>query len=624
MHRGIVIRGIGLMVVAIGVTLLVPLAFAVPPSPPDMPVEVDPHQKLGGITDDPSGQHHGGIGGHLPASSENVELVAKLPVHDAAPGLIADVATFRQFAYLAQFAPGCSATDGGGVYVIDISNPASPREVGFIPARAGSFPGEGLQVIHVGTRSFQGDLLAHNNEICALVGRGGFSLWDVTNPLAPTPLVENFGDTVSPAGATVPVRQYHSVFVWQQAGRAYLVASDDEEQAITDVDIFDISDPRNPRLIKETGLRDWPMVVVNGFGGQSFNHDMVVEKIGNTWTMLISYWDAGYVKLDVNDPKNPILIDDSDFSSPDPQFTTFKVPAGNAHYAEFDRKGRFIIGTDEDFGPTRADFLVTAPAQLVGQYQAAEGAFTKPIASLPGGIFAGELVHVGRGCPRDPALGLAVPDPYLADPAGKIALIERGLCRFDNKIARAQRAGAIGAVVYNNVGDAVITMGGSSPVTAGSPDVIGTTITIPGVFVGRSNGLAFAASANPVTITVQTAFDGWGYIHLLDAVTLSEIDTYVVPAAARPENASGVGTMSVHEVEFDHNANLAYLAWYDAGLRVVKYGLSGLQEVGHFIDEGGNDFWGAQHTTTARGQDIILASDRDFGLYIFRYTGPRP
>jgi hypothetical protein len=42
--------------------------------------------------------------------------------------------------------------------------------------------------------------------------------------------------------------------------------------------------------------------------------------------------------------------------------------------------------------------------------------------------------------------------------------------------------------------------------------------------------------------------------------------------------------------------------------------------VGHFIDQGGNNFWGVQ-VFEHEGQEYVAASDRDFGLYIFRYTG---
>jgi subtilisin family serine protease len=53
-----------------------------------------------------------------------------------------------------------------------------------------------------------------------------------------------------------------------------------------------------------------------------------------------------------------------------------------------------------------------------------------------------EIVFVGPGC-----LG----NPYAGNPAGKIALIERGGCTFNEKYQRAADAGAVGVVVHNNV-----------------------------------------------------------------------------------------------------------------------------------------------------------------------------
>jgi len=35
--------------------------------------------------------------------------------------------------------------------------------------------------------------------------------------------------------------------------------------------------------------------------------------------MLLSYWDGGYLTLNVNDPANPLYIGDTDFTNPDPQ-----------------------------------------------------------------------------------------------------------------------------------------------------------------------------------------------------------------------------------------------------------------------------------------------------------------
>jgi hypothetical protein len=90
--------------------------------------------------------------------------------------------------------------------------------------------------------------------------------------------------------------------------------------------------------------------------------------------------------------------------------------------------------------------------------------------------------------------------------------------------------------------------------------------------------------------------------------------------------------MSVHEVEVPRgdpneggsnadDGNLAYFSWYNAGFRVAQYDATGIEEVGHFIDEGGNDFWGVALAEDQNGDRIVLGSDRDFGLYIFRFTG---
>ena len=84
--------------------------------------------------------------------------------------------------------------------------------------------------------------------------------------------------------------------------------------------------------------------------------------------------------------------------------------------------------------------------------------------------------------------------------------------------------------------------------------------------------------------------------------------------------------------------NLAYFSYYNAGFRVAEFGPGGLTEVGFFIDEGGNNFWGvfpigdetAGHgypSHPGRGEGLrpdILLSDRDYGLYVVEYTGKRP
>ncbi len=75
-----------------------------------------------------------------------------------------------------------------------------------------------------------------------------------------------------------------------------------------------------------------------------------------------------------------------------------------------------------------------------------------------------------------------------AELVGKIVLIRRGGCFFDQKVLRAQSAGALAVIIANNAGDELITMGTSGEVPTGA-------ITIPSVFVGRATGDALEALA---------------------------------------------------------------------------------------------------------------------------------
>ncbi len=63
---------------------------------------------------------------------------------------------------------------------------------------------------------------------------------------------------------------------------------------------------------------------------------------------------------------------------------------------------------------------------------------------------------------------------------GKIALIQRGGCQFGVKVLNAQNAGAIAAIVYNNDGDDLVSMG------VGDTDP--ESINIPTLFISQTNG----------------------------------------------------------------------------------------------------------------------------------------
>jgi subtilisin family serine protease len=110
-----------------------------------------------------------------------------------------------------------------------------------------------------------------------------------------------------------------------------------------------------------------------------------------------------------------------------------------------------------------------------------------------------EIVYVGRGCvDSDTTTPGNQTDPYLADPAGKAALIDRGACSFNEKYLRAVAAGATSVVIANNVPGVVNgTLGAAPP--AG--------VTAPAVGISQADGLLIRAQAAPVSM-VWTARSG--------------------------------------------------------------------------------------------------------------------
>jgi hypothetical protein len=565
---------------------------------------------------------HGGIEGHLPATQQNVALIGKLDLFADAEqeGRIADVSAMGNYAYLAVFRePTC---DRGGIQIVDISNPASPKAAGYIPSHLGSYAGEGSQVISVNTSFFNGDLLVYNNEICSGndKGVGGVTLVDVTNPLQPKKLVEGFGDFTVSGKSQTHSNQIHSAFAWQDGTKAYVVIVDDEEA--TDVDILDITNPSRPKLISETDLTEETSQPLGAVHGDAvFFHDMIVKEIDGVQTMLVSYWDGGYVKLNVEDPAHPVFIADTDFAAFDPVRLGYGQqisPEGNGHQAEFTRDNRFIIATDEDFNPYR----VTATMENGTAFTAIQGSDVPQIDADT--TLAGDTRAVGLAC--DAA---SIPAP-----AGKtIAVIERGVCDFTVKVQFVQAAGYQGAIVFNRTG------------VDGCETLISMLVEaeIPAVFVSRTDGFRILTGSVPTgytcsedgsgtaapavntdgqTVNITAVFDGWGYVHLFDARTMQDIDQYALPEGQDPAYASGFGDLSIHEVATDPDRDIAYLSHYAGGFRVLSYGAAGLTEIGRFIDEGGNNFWGVQVHQHPNGQKYVLASDRDAGLYIFQYTGP--
>jgi hypothetical protein len=602
---------------------------------------------------------HGTLDGHLLGTGAfgnlellGVERVTNIDDH------IADVAVSPdgRWAYLANWGEAdCAGPEKGGqtspdagAWVVDISNLRDPKTVGFIPSHQDTRPGEGMQVVNITTRSFSGDVLVMNNEQCGKNGKGGVSLFDVSNPLKPVRLSEHFGDR-----GHADANEIHSAFAWDAGDRAYVVMTDNLE--FRDVDILDISNPKRPRKIAEYDLNEFG-IIQNELGlFQSFLHDMVVKQIDGRFIMLVSYWDGGYVQLDVTDPANAVFLGDTDYAFPDPQLlerTGLALrPEGNAHQAEYTLDNEMFVATDEDFAPYGATNFRITSGSFAGQYASVPVQGSPPLTILEDDVLDGPVAYGGYGC----AVSAPIPRPedipgYLAQGGPgeeKVVVLQRGPFGDPsapelpcNPAEKSHQAALMGwdAVLFVQAHD-----------RAELPPFCGAgafTDEIVGVCTNHEafhklfatppydpaawaypDGPAIGTVGERIRVTAQ--FDGWGYVRLFDRQTMAELDTYAIPEAHDQAFATGFGDLTVHEVATDpQNARRAYLSYYSGGIRSLEIqcrdpgneATCELVEVGGYLDPAGNDFWGVE-AFVRDGTTYVLGSDRDSGLWIFRVKG---
>ncbi|MGB1790613.1 MAG: PA domain-containing protein, partial [Limisphaerales bacterium] len=144
--------------------------------------------------------------------------------------------------------------------------------------------------------------------------------------------------------------------------------------------------------------------------------------------------------------------------------------SGNNFYALMSMDDREItVANSMDDGIENNSIEVTAPPALRGHYEAVEAGFTRKLEEI--GQITGKLVYAD---PPQACEVLKNPD----DIKGHIALIDRGVCFFLDKVKRAKEAGARAVVVANNEGGPPIAMGTS-----------GGTVDIPAVMITRRDGL---------------------------------------------------------------------------------------------------------------------------------------
>ena len=136
--------------------------------------------------------------------------------------------------------------------------------------------------------------------------------------------------------------------------------------------------------------------------------------------------------------------------------------------------------------------VVNSPPAIAGSYS---NTAILPFAPVNAAV-TGNIVYVGRGCPAGSISPGSPPDPYLADPAGQIALIDRGACAVSLKIDAAARAGATAVLI------GLVAPGNAISFVYG-----GGTAFVPSLVITQdiSNAIKGTLPSSPVNATMSPA-----------------------------------------------------------------------------------------------------------------------
>jgi hypothetical protein len=282
-------------------------------------------------------------------------------------GFNADVWTHEGFAYVGHwgftdFSSGgqrfCPEGAKAGVAVVDARNPSNPVDI----ARLQNPSGTSAEDVVVYTAQFGAyggrDIAAAGIQVCGGSRYDtsffrGIMLWDVTNPFSPVPLgryntgcctrglhefeVQHRSDLGRTfAYASVPASEYPDSVspsgVRDELGRG-------------DFRLIDITDPTQPFEVANWG-------VVRNLGGppvpgQGCDPDPIfghsAEPSDDGRTVFVSYWDSGFIALDVTNPANPVFRGR----------TVYPPNAdGDGHSSSFDDARGLLFTGDEDFCKT--------------------------------------------------------------------------------------------------------------------------------------------------------------------------------------------------------------------------------------------------------------------------------
>ncbi|MGH3134613.1 MAG: LVIVD repeat-containing protein [Gaiellaceae bacterium] len=315
-------------------------------------------------------------GGAKAAQASNMEVVGQNTL--GGRGFNGDVWVHEGYAYVGHWgfqdwANGsksrfCPEPPESGVAVVDATDPEDPQVVATLQNPVGTSAEDVVVYTAQSGPSAGRDIAVTGLQTCGsrldpLADRG-LMLWDVTNPAAPVQIgylqtacctrgihefeVEHRADLGRTfAYATVPTSRYPG----SDSPSGYRDVNGDG-----DFRLIDITDPAAPVQVSDFGIQDagGPFSAGQGCDADP-NYGHGAEPSDDGRLVFLSYWDTGYVALDVTNPANPVFRGR----------TTYPANAdGDAHSSSYDDARQLLFSADEDFCKTSGPEIETGYGYL--------------------------------------------------------------------------------------------------------------------------------------------------------------------------------------------------------------------------------------------------------------------
>jgi PA domain/FlgD Ig-like domain len=251
---------------------------------------------------------------------------------------------------------------------------------------------------------------------------------------------------------------------------------------------------------------------------------------------------------------------------------------------------------------------VVASGALTGDFIAGQGVFAP---SLSGGGVTGNVVLVndGVGTTSD---GCNTPFVNAGAIAGKIALMDRSsTCSFAQRALNAQGAGAIGAIIINNVAGPEPQMTGATP-----------TVTIPTVGVSQTDGNAIRTALGSGTVTVTIGLDP---AHLAGADNAGKVQMFAPNPDQQGSSVSHFDVAAFPNLlmepsinpDLSQNVDLTFHAFFDIGWFPQLAGVEPAPDRGLAFSLGPNP------TRSGGLVRFTLPQARDIDVGVFDVSGRR-